>query len=128
MNHLSDAQHQFDLWRHQYNHFRPHEALAMQAPITAYQVSPRKFSDELPPLAYWTEDIIRLVDYNGYILINKRKVLVSQALRGQPVAIRVSKNGESLHIFFCQKIVKTIKNFNGSSKTKRGGKGQNIFT
>jgi transposase InsO family protein len=38
---LADAQAAFDAWREVYNHVRPHEALALAAPATAYRPSPR---------------------------------------------------------------------------------------
>jgi transposase InsO family protein len=30
---MDDAQHAFDLWRHVYNHERPHEGIDLQVPI-----------------------------------------------------------------------------------------------
>lgn len=110
MNNLRDSQRQFDLWRHQYNHTRPHEALNMKPPVTRYQISKRRFYNKpLPPIQYWEDDIIRRVDMNGFLHVAGRNFLLSKALRYQPVALRPSRDGKKIHIFFCQQQIMDIK-------------------
>ena len=109
MNNLLDAQRQFDLWRHRYNHLRPHEALNLQPPITRYQPSKNHPPKKLEPINYWEDDTIRTIDQNGYIHIDGRHFLLSRSLRGQPVALRPSLDGKNLNIFFCQQKIRSIK-------------------
>jgi hypothetical protein len=78
MNNLTDAQRQFDHWRHQYNQVRPHEALNLQPPVTRYQVSQRRFTKKLSTIQYLAGDIIRKVDQNGILHIDGRN---AQSLR-----------------------------------------------
>jgi transposase InsO family protein len=109
MKNLADCQYYFDLWRHTYNHIRPHEALELQPPVTRYQTSKRHFSQHLPPIQYWEDDTIRHVDKNGHIHLAGKSFLLNKALRGYPVALRPSLDGTKLNIFFCQQKVKAIQ-------------------
>lgn len=108
MENLVRCQDQFDLWRHTYNHDRPHEALNLKPPITLYEVSSRRFSKKLPTIKYWPDDIIRHVDENGHVCIEGRMIQLTRALRGQKVALRLASDEDKLNIFFCQQLIKSI--------------------
>ena len=78
----------FDAWRHEYNHVRPHESLALAVPATRYHVSPRPYPAQLPPLPYGPDDHVRRVQAGGWVSFQGREFRLPKALRGQPVALR----------------------------------------
>jgi transposase InsO family protein len=47
---LGAQQRRFNIFRHEFNHERPHEALDQETPATCYEASPRPMPDRLPPL------------------------------------------------------------------------------
>lgn len=106
---LAECQKGFDRWRHDYNNERPHESIGMRPPAELYQVSSRKFPKELPLIKYFDDDIVRTVDFNGYIYASKQKIHMCHALRGLPVALRPSENPDETNVFFCQQIVRKLK-------------------
>jgi hypothetical protein len=57
----------FDAWRHEYNHVRPHESLALAVPASRYHVSSRPYPAQLPPLSYGPEDQVRRVQAGGRV-------------------------------------------------------------
>lgn len=85
---LQDAQAAFSDWRQTYNHLRPHDALDLAVPAARYQSSPRAFPEALPPLAYADGDIVRVVRQMGEISYQRKLYRISQALGGQPIALR----------------------------------------
>lgn len=116
---FTECQCQFDHWRHTYNYERPHEALDMGLPASHYSISTRAFPKQLPPIRYFEGDIVRTLDENGSIYLNKRKIILGEALRGLQVAIRPSSNPGEINVFFCQQIIKKIEM---SFETLRQGK------
>jgi hypothetical protein len=85
---LAECQQAFDRWRQIYNHERPHDALSLATPGERYQPSPRSFPEQLPPIEYGTTDHIRKVDQMGWISFKNRRLHLSKAFRGLPVALR----------------------------------------
>lgn len=108
VNDLGQCQQVFDTWRALYNHERPHEALGMAAPASRYQVSPRPFPETLPPLEYGPDDIVRSVARSGQIMVQRRALFVSQALRGQRVAVRPTLVDGVLDVYFMHHRLGTI--------------------
>ncbi len=78
----------FAAWRHQYNHVRPHESLGLAVPASRYQISPRPYPAQLPPLPYQPADQVRKVQQGGWVSFQGRQLRLPKALRGQPVAFR----------------------------------------
>lgn len=74
-----------DEWRVDFNHVRPHEALAMRTPSEVYRSSPRR------PLiqagAFPPECELRTVDERGWLSWNQQNVYVTSALRGHSVGL-----------------------------------------
>lgn len=99
---LADCQAAFDAWRDSYNLERPHEALALATPASRYQPSPRPFPETLPPVEYGPDDIVRQVHRSGQISYRSRWHFVSQALRGQPVALRPTATDGVLAVYYCE--------------------------
>lgn len=88
-------------WREVYNQERPHQALAYQTPSTRYQISPRAYPDELPPITYGPDDLVRKVQQGGAVHVHGRVVAVSKAFTGYPVAFRPLTAEGQYAIFFC---------------------------
>ena len=97
---LGHCQEAFDSWRQVYNLERPHQALGMETPASRYQVSQRPFPEQLPPVEYGAEDKVRRVQDQGWFSWKGRKVKVSTAFKGLPVAIRPTDNDGLWDVFF----------------------------
>jgi putative transposase len=76
----------FDAFVQQYNHERPHEALAMNVPAHVYQRSPRVYRG-LQELAYPFHDHTIPVTRCGRICFKRRKINLSQVFAGQNVGV-----------------------------------------
>lgn len=97
---LGHCQEAFDSWREVYNLERPHQALGMAVPASRYQVSPRPFPDQLPPVEYGTEDKVRRVQDQGWFTWKARNVKVSAAFKGMKVAIKPTTIDGLWDVFF----------------------------
>jgi transposase InsO family protein len=102
---LDECQAAFDAWRDVYNLERPHHALDLVTPASRYQASPRPFPDPVPPIEYGPDDIVRRVYRSGQLSYRGRWYFVSQALRGQPVALRPTQIDGVLAVYFCHHLM-----------------------
>jgi len=81
-------QRRFDQFRDEYNHLRPHEALAMQTPADCYGASPRVFPARLPEPNYPAPMHVRKVNPAGeFAWRGHRHVFLSEILIGEPVGL-----------------------------------------
>jgi putative transposase len=71
----------------EYNHERPHEALAYDVPASRYQPSPRPLPCHLPALEYPGHCEIRRISSIGQMSWGGTPVYLSQALAGEDVAL-----------------------------------------
>ncbi len=80
-------QRELDRFRHDYNQVRPHEALGMQTPASAYEPSLRPYPQQLPEVAYpdWME--VRMIKAHGHFRWKKHDVFLSEVLWGEPVGL-----------------------------------------
>jgi transposase InsO family protein len=85
---LQRQQKAFDTFVPDYNQERPHEALGMQTPASHYTPSLRPYPRQLPEIVYHGDYIVRRVHPNGEIKWKGDTVYVSQALAGEPVALK----------------------------------------
>jgi transposase InsO family protein len=69
----------FDRFRYEYNQERPHEALGLKPPHSAYAPSPRRYPRPLERFADDSHARFR-VDRHGYIRWQRRRVFISTAL------------------------------------------------
>jgi len=76
----------FDAFIEEYNHERPHQALAMKVPADVYTRSPRVYRG-LEDLSYPFHDTAITVTHCGRICFKGRKVNLSQAFAGQNVGV-----------------------------------------
>lgn len=98
---LVDVQGAFDRWRTVYNCERPHDALALAVPASRYQPSPMAFPETLPEIAYGPGDQVRKVLWNGEVRFACRRLKVSNALTGLPIAFRATEADGVFDLFFC---------------------------
>jgi hypothetical protein len=98
---LAQCQRAFDRWRHTYNHDRPHDALALEVPLTRYRPSPRSFPSVLPPIEYSPDDQVRKVQDKGEISFQGHTIRLSRALHGYPVGLRPTPTDGCFDIYFC---------------------------
>ena len=107
---LPDVQQHFTRWRHEYNTWRPHEAIGMQTPASRYQASPRSMPAKLPPVEYAPGDLIRRVTYGGRVSIRGHKLRVGKALVGQDVALRPRPDDDgAFDVYFCHHKLEPIE-------------------
>lgn len=104
---LEQAQKHFDVWRTEYNCIRPHEALNLDAPSAHYTPSKRAFPEHLAPIEYLDQDIIRKVDEVGKISFKNKDYFISQALKGEYIALR-QKNENTVAVYFCNQQITSI--------------------
>ena len=105
---LNHVQHHFDIWRDEYNLERPHEALAMQPPVSRYTPSPRCFPESLPAIEYDSADIVRKVQNRGEVWLNGRPFEVGNSFVGHHVALRPSSTEGVLDVFFAHQKISQI--------------------
>lgn len=68
---LNAQQRKFNLFRQEFNHERPHEALDQETPASVYEPSPREMPSKLPPVEYPDRFEVRYISANGGIRWNK---------------------------------------------------------
>ena len=90
---LAAQQQRFNLFREEFNHERPHEALDQATPATCYAPSPRPMPDRLPLLEYPDRFEVRYVSANGGIRWNSRWVNVSTVCVGEYVGLEEIADG-----------------------------------
>ncbi len=83
----------FNVFREEFNHERPHEALDQETPATCYSASPRPMPDRLPPLEYPDRFEVRYVSANGGMRWNRRWVNVSTVCIGEYVGLEEIDDG-----------------------------------
>jgi transposase InsO family protein len=96
-----DVQAAFDGWRTIYNCERPHDALGLAVPASRYRPSPIVYPEVLPGIEYGPDDQVREVRCNGEVRFARRKLKVSKALIGLPIAFRTTATDGVFDVFFC---------------------------
>src|SRR5262249_46612982 len=86
-------QRRFDRFRREYNHERPHEALADRVPADLYQASSRPLPARLPSLEYPGHFEVRPVYSNGCIAWRGAVRFISEALIDQPLGFEETDDG-----------------------------------
>ncbi len=77
----------FDRFRREYNEERPHEALAMQTPASAYTPSERRYPPRVPEPEYGSAMQVRRVDVRGAFSWKRQHVFVSETLDGESIGL-----------------------------------------
>jgi len=84
-----------DEWQREFNHVRPHEALAMKTPAQVYRPRARRPVPKLVTHGYPKGAMLRRVLTNGHFWWHGRSLFLSRALRGHSIAL-VSPLGQRL--------------------------------
>jgi transposase InsO family protein len=111
---LREAQGDFDRWRAVYNIERPHEACGLQPPITRYRPSQRPYPEQLPPVEYSPDMLVRRLSANGILTFHARRYWLSEALAGHPVGLRPTARDGVWAIYFGRFHVHTINEHDGT--------------
>ena len=91
MNSLQQ-QARFDDFVREFNHERPHEALAMQTPAKLYRASARSYQG-LPEVDYPMHDRDALVTACGRICMLRKKINISTVMAGQRLGLKEVDDG-----------------------------------
>lgn len=83
----------FDLWRHEYNHERPHEALGMRVPAEVYAPSARRYEGTPDQLDYAGMETRRVHAKGGTIRHMGERIMISAALGGWDVGLAPRTDG-----------------------------------
>jgi putative transposase len=76
-----------DEWRREFNHVRPHQALAMKTPAQVYRPASKRATAKLARYDYPSGAVMRRVLANGHFWWHGRSFFLSRALRGHSVAL-----------------------------------------
>jgi transposase InsO family protein len=87
-----DHQVVFDLWRHDYNTIRPHEALGMKVPADFYRKSTRPYSKKPVEWIYPDHYLSRKTNSCGRIWIENQPLFLSQSLCGHRLGLKNMPN------------------------------------
>ena len=92
-------QKQFDRWRREFNHKRPHEALGQVPPANIYRKSSVVYHGSHEPI-YPSNYVLRQVRTNGQIRWSGQKRFVGEAFIGQTLGIEKKADGTLLIYFY----------------------------
>jgi len=87
MYNVLHTQSEFDQYRHGYNNERPHSALKLDVPAKHYRISKRKLPIHLNEPVYDDGQILRKVNYKGYISIDRHRYFLSDSLIDKYIAL-----------------------------------------
>ena len=90
---LAAQQRKFNVFREEFNHERPHEALDQQTPASCYRASAREMPEKIPALQYPDRFEVRYVSANGGIRWNRGWINVSTVCIGEYVGLEEIDNG-----------------------------------
>lgn len=85
----------FDLWRHEFNTERPHEALGMACPAEVYEPSERIYSGTPDELDYEGMETRRVNAKNGSIRFHCERIPISLSLGGWNVGLGASEQART---------------------------------
>jgi putative transposase len=92
------TQDELDLWREEFNHQRPHEALGMKMPAEVYERSSLRYKGLPEALDYGTMET-RVISKKGNLRWQGGQIFISGSLAGWNVGLQPRHDGE-LDVFF----------------------------
>ncbi len=90
---LRRQQEKFDSFRKEFNEERPHEALGMRTPSSAYHPSTRTLPERLPEPEYPGHFEVRRVSRNGGVRWNRHWLYMGHGLIEEPVGFELIADG-----------------------------------
>jgi putative transposase len=88
-----------EVWRYEFNHVRPHEALGMKTPAEVYTVSPRHYPEHLGDPTYPAHFDVRKVMSNGEIVIRQKQIFIARVLCSEHIGLEPIDDG-LWHLWF----------------------------
>ena len=85
---IKEQQEVFDEFVLEHNLEYPHESLEQKTPASFYHPSMRPYPTKVPKVEYHGDVIVRQVRHNGEIRWNGELLYISEALAGEPVALK----------------------------------------
>lgn len=86
-------QRNFEAFRHEFNHERPHERLGQHTPASQYRPSPRPYPDRLPPLEYPAHFIVKKITTGGTFRFHSRLLYLANAMVDQHIGLEETDDG-----------------------------------
>jgi transposase InsO family protein/transposase len=106
-------------WREKYNCHRPHESLNQDVPSKHYTPSPRSYPENLPPVEYDSNVIVRRVEDHGEISFKNTRFRIGKAFINDNVGIKPTDIDGEYEVYFCSQYLRNISlNENSFKKTK----------
>ena len=102
-----------DVFRQEYNHFRPHEALSMATPASLWRPSQRTFPDAMTDWEYSSTAICLRLGGEGQLGWRGRRWEISRALRHQLVGLEHVQ--DRVIVYFCRTPIRELNLADGSS-------------
>lgn len=102
-----------DVFRHEYNHIRPHESLGMATPASRWRPSPRLFQSAPPDWDYPASMHVLRLSGEGQLGWCGRRWEISRALRRQRIGL--SLVGNRALVYFCRTPIRELDRATGAS-------------
>ena len=110
---LEERQRWLDVFRYEYNHLRPHEALKMRTPATVWRKSARAYDAHPSAWEYASGAEVRKVAAEGQLGVEGRRWEISRALAGEWVQlIRIDHR---ILVYYCRSLVRELDLLNQRS-------------
>jgi len=93
---VAEQQARFDIFRHEFNEVRPHEAIAQQTPASLYRASPRPYTARFDDPWYDAEHQAHRVQGKGEIRLGAHMLYISEALSGELIGIATLPSGDRI--------------------------------
>jgi transposase InsO family protein len=107
-----------DDFRQEYNHLRPHEALAMKTPASLWHPSARRYDPHPPAWQYAEGAEVRRLESTGRLLLNGRRWQVAGPLAGE--LVQLERLEQRVLLFYCNTLIREL-NLTVEQKGKDGG-------
>jgi putative transposase len=97
---LPSMQQVLNMFLHEYNEIRPHESIGFSTPAGMYSLSHRRYPEKIYPPEYDYDVLVRKVQRQGMIGYNWKKYMLSSALIGEYVGLKiVEKNTAEVYYY-----------------------------
>ena len=83
----------YDVFRHEFNCERPHQALGQKRPAEVWNRSPRPYPERIPEPDYPKHFLRRRVHDTGIFIFKKRRIFLSQTLAGEDIGLEEIDDG-----------------------------------